>query len=320
MKKTIRKTLLISTIVLFLPFILTIFFSTEKKNNLSLHALKFDIYYEQDGSKEWIDLDHYLIGSVAATMPAGYYMDALKAQAIIQRTYTLYNVLLLQQKYPSKTEFSTSELGLPYLSLKDLEQYWEGESYTTYFSKLENAVMGTKHLILTYKNQLILPVFFETGNGTTRSALDAWGKDVPYLQSVSSKQDITSIHYLKITEYDPNTLGSILSAYYEEFDYQNGSFFESVLIQERDTVGYVTKVQVGDMQVSGEEFAKVLNINSSNFYIEHYNDNARIICTGVGHGIGLSQYGANAMAQEGSSYEQILHHYYRNIDIVDLSK
>mgnify|MGYP000846970422 FL=1 len=319
MKKILYKLLAVCISVLLLPFLLTLLISN-KKASYSMEAMDFNIYYEKDGSRRKLEFDEYLIGVVAANMPAGYHIEALKAQAVISRTYALYNISMLSKDSGDRKEFTTSELGLSYITPEEMKQYWDSNSYVSYFTKLENCVHGTKNEVLTYDGNLILPVFFGTGTGYTRSAKEAWGVDIPYLKSVPSKQDVTSIHYLRITEHEPGILTGILKQMYPSVDISESSFFDEIIISKRDSIGYVTEVSVGGLIVSGEEFAAALGLNSNHFSIEEYEGKVRIICTGVGHGVGLSQYGANAMANEGHSYEDILSHYYSGARLTVLDK
>lgn len=318
MKKVLLKLLAASIFVLFLPFILTLLISN-RKSNYSLEAMNFNVYYEKNGIKQPLDFDRYLIGVIAANMPAGYHIEALKAQAVICRTYALYNISLLSEESTDQKEFSTLELGLSYIDMDEMKGYWGNENYAVYFSKLENAVYGTKGEVLVYDDDLIIPVFFGTGTGHTRNAKEAWGVDIPYLVSVPSKQDVTSMNYLRITEYEPAVIIGILKQYYPSLDISEDTFFQDISVSKRDSTGYVTEVKLGSLSVSGEEFAKVLGLNSNHFYIEDYDGIARIICTGVGHGLGLSQYGANAMAEEGHTYKEILTHYYTGVKIINLN-
>lgn len=320
MKKILIKTVIVSVLVLIIPFILTLMLSKHDSNYNSFNMMDFEIYYEINGTQEQLDFDKYLMGIVAANMPAGYDMEALKTQAVIARTYALYNIALLTKDNPDKKKFATSELGLSYLSMASMEQFWGSEEYVNYYTKIENAVYATVDEVLIYKEDLILPVFFYTGSGYTRNASEAWGIDIPYLTSVSSKQDVTSTEYLKITEYLISALISSLNKYYSNLDLTEENFFDDVRVTERDSVDYVTKINLGSQTVSGEEFAKVLGLNSNHFYIEDYEGKARIICNGVGHGVGLSQYGANAMAGEGYSYKEILSHYYTGTTLVNISE
>jgi stage II sporulation protein D len=317
MKRIIYKGLIVSVVVLLIPFLLTSIF-TEHNNADSANDMDFTIYYEVNGSRTELTFDEYLLGVVAANMPAGYQMDALKAQAVIARTYALYNISLLSEKKPEQDSFTTSELGLSYIGLNSMEQLWGSDNYQEYFTKLENAVYATKNEVLIYDDELILPVFFDTGSGFTRNASEAWGVDIPYLVSVPSKQDVTSTNYLKIKEFSVNDLIAALDIYYSGIELTEDNFFNKVNISSRDSAGYVLKIDLGALTVSGEEFAKVLGLPSNHFYIEDYEGNVRIICNGSGHGIGLNQYGANAMAEEGSSYSDILEHYYSGVTLLTL--
>ncbi len=318
MKKIIVKTVIVCLLVLVLPFLLTLLF-THEESDASLETMDFSIYYEVNNSKEKISFDEYLIGVVAANMSAGYHIEALKAQAVIARTYALYNIALLTKDDPGKNSFSTSELGLSYISLEKLKDFWGVDNYNAYFSKLENAVNGTKDEVIIYEEDLILPVFFDTGSGYTRNAEEAWGISIPYLVSVSSKQDVTSTNYLSIDEFEVPELIELLEKYYPDLVLHEDTFFTDVKVADRDSTGYVTKINLGSLTVSGEEFAKVLGLASNHFYIEEYEGQVRIICNGCGHGIGLSQYGANAMAEEDTSYSDILKYYYSGTELTNLS-
>lgn len=318
MKKLIYKLIAVSLIVLVLPFILTLIFSANKNNDYSLEAMNFNIYYEKSGDKQKLDFDQYLIGLVAANMPAGYHIEALKTQAIICRTYALYNLSLLFDDNPYNKDYTTSELGLSYIEPNEMEQYWGKDNYAKYLTKIENSIFSTKDEVIVYKDELILPVFFGTGTGYTRNAREAWDIDIPYLISVPSKQDVTSTHYLRITEYDVSILIGFLKQVYPSLDISERSFFQDVFVSNRDSIGYVTSIDLGETTISGEEFARILGLNSNHFYIEDYEGKARIICTGVGHGLGLSQYGSNAMAEDGYTYSEIISHYYTGAKIINL--
>jgi stage II sporulation protein D len=320
-KKILIKTLVVSVFVLLLPFILTILLSSKKKSPASLETMKFMINHEVNGKEERLDFDKYLMGVVAANMPAGYDMEALKAQAVIVRTYALYNMYLLSSEDGhNQNEFITEELGLSFIELSEMKHFWKTQDYKSYFAKIENAVYGTKNEILIYNNNLILPVFFNTGSGFTRSAAEAWGVDIPYLKSVDSKQDVTSTNYLRITEYSIPDFIEALEKQYLDINISEKDIFNKVQVTKRDSNDYVTEIIVGSHTISGEEFAKILRLNSSHFYIENYNGIVRIVCNGAGHGIGLSQYGSNVMAKEGHTYKDILYHYYSGVNLVSIKE
>ena len=317
MKKILLKTLIVCAVVFLFPFVLTLLISNHPSKSSS-EIVDFTIYYEVNGSRDKLTFENYLLGVVAANMPASYELEALKAQAVIARTYALYNISHLTEKNPEQKTFTTSELGLAYISLNDLSKLWDNEDYNTYLSRLENAVYATEGEVLLYEDTLILPVFFNTGSGSTRNASEAWGIEIPYLLSVPSKQDVTSINYLKILEYSVSDILDLLIKYYPNLSVTKDNFFENITVITRDSANYVLEMKLGDLTVSGEEFAKVLSLPSNHFYIENYEGNVRIICNGAGHGVGLSQYGANAMAEEGSSFEDILKYYYTGVDFATI--
>jgi len=318
LKKVLLKTLIVSILVLLLPFILTLLIK-EHHSFDSLETMDFTIFYELNGSKNELSFQEYLIGVVAANMPAGYHMEALKAQAVIARTYAYYNISLLREEASNKDTFATSELGLSYIDLSVLEQFWGSDNYKEYFAKMENAVSKTDGEVLIYDKDLILPVFFDTSSGYTRNASEAWGITIPYLVSVSSQQDMNSTSYLKIYEFELPELVTQLEKYYSDLALTANNFFDQVTVSARDSVGYVTKIDLGSQTVSGEEFAKVLGLSSNHFYLENYEGKVRVICNGSGHGIGLSQYGADVMAEDGSDYADILTYYYTGTDLASLN-
>lgn len=319
MKKLLIKTAILCVMVLLLPFILTILLRDKESEGTPFEKLDFNIYNEVNGDSVKLSFDDYIIGVVAANMPAGYNIEALKVQAVIARTYALYNISMLKDAAPDKNSFTTSELGLSYINPTDMENIWGSNDYITYFTKLENAVFATKDEVLVYDGNITLPVFFYCGSGYTRNSYEAWGVDIPYLRSVSSKQDVTSINYLKITEYDVFTLVELINNSFKDASISIDSFFEEVVVAEQDSTNYVTKINLGNQTISGEEFAKAIGLSSNHFSIENNNNNVRFICTGVGHGVGLSQYGANAMADEGYPYKEILAHYYQGTTLISLN-
>ena len=179
MKKVLIKTLLVCVGVLVFPFVVTLFLTSEPKETAFFDYNDFEIYSEKNGVKEKLDFNDYLVGVIAANMPAGYHLEALKAQAVIVRTYALHNILLLGEESPGKKAFTTSELGLSYIDLNDMEEYWTSDEYLNYFTKLENSIYGTDGEVISYDGELILPMFFYTGSGHTRNASEAWDVDVP---------------------------------------------------------------------------------------------------------------------------------------------
>ena len=290
-----------------------------------------------------LSLDDYLVGVIAATTTINTEPEALKAQAVIARTYALNNIEQLEETHIKQalqsmgnthfSSFSIEELGLPYIDPTSLKSSLDVSQYDSFLEKIEQAIKETANEVILYGDQLITPLYFSSCVGMTRSAQEVWGFDIPYLKSVESESDIESTDYMKLyVSTISATLDSLNVAYQNhtldaaDYDYQvypslpvdETHFFDEVVVLSRDSAGYVTKVSLGGVSVSGESFAAALGLNSSCFYIEDYQETVRFLCHGNGHGLGYSQYGANAMAKTGSTYEELLTHYYTGIKITKL--
>ncbi|HHT97757.1 MAG TPA: SpoIID/LytB domain-containing protein [Clostridiales bacterium] len=273
-----------------------------------MEVLNFNIIDLSNGLEEKLNFNDYLSGIISATTSEeDLDYEALKAYAIISRTYAIHNILLLLDSNPNKDIFTTLEIGLTYT--KNINN-----------QKILNAINDTKGEVIIYDDSIIMPVFFNNGSGFTRNAIEAWGIDLPYLVGTTSKQDISSSNYIHVSEYSYIELFSKLNSYFIDTNISESSLMNDIIVVQRDSIGYVTEVQIGDMRISGEEFSYALELNSSNFYFEEYNEKIRFICTGMGHGVGLSIYGANIMAKEGFKCHEILHHYYKNTEITNLYK
>lgn len=252
-----------------------------------------------NGSTINIDLDEYLIGVVASEMPASFNIEALKAQAIASRTYTLK---LIEQNRSITDTISTQK----YMSNDELKKYF-GNNYNTYYNKVKDAVISTKNLCIKYNDKLIDAVYHSTSNGYTENSVDVWGNDIAYLKSVVSPWDTNSSSFLKTTNITFDDISNKLG-----FDFNSNSIIE---ILSKDESNRISKIKVGDNIYTGVEIRNLLNLRSADFDIL-INDNYVTFTTrGYGHGVGMSQYGANGMANSGYKYDEILKYYYTNITI-----
>lgn len=305
-----KKKLILLTCIFFLIFLpLNISILTEDSTHNKLS--KITIYYKQNQATISIDFETYLIGVVAACMPAGYELEALKAQAVIARTYAIYNIQHLDGF--KKQAYYAESLSLPFLNLSELKYVWGEEYYLSYYSKIENAVYATKGEIMTYQEKVILPMFFHSGCGQTRNAAELFGQNYPYLSSVDIPEDYSSTDYMTLINYTKEQIIDKLYEYDQKLLIAKDTFFRDLYIYERDSSNYVLSMMANQTLISGEAFAKLFNLTSSHFTMEEYEHKIRFICIGKGHGIGLSQYGANEMAKKNSLYQEILCHFYLNI-------
>lgn len=229
-------------------------------------------------------------------MPASFNFEALKAQAIIARTYTLKKI----NKNQVLTDTTSTQV---YKDNTELKTMW-GSSYETYYNKIKLAVDSTKGEYITYNNQYIDAVYHSTSNGYTVDAKDIWGNDIPYLKSVNSIWDKDASSYLRTTTFDLNEVNTLLNL-------TLNTNIELI----RNSNNQVMNVIIGNQSFTGVEFRNLLGLRSTDFDININDNNVTITTRGYGHGVGMSQYGANGMANAGYSCDQIINHYYTNVQI-----
>jgi stage II sporulation protein D len=256
--------------------------------------------YRSNGVILQIELEEYLIGVVAAEMPASFNYEALKVQATIARTYALKKI--------SRNEVLTDTTSTQaYIDTSQMKAKW-GASFDMYYNKIVNAVKDTKGQYITYGGTYIDAVYYSTSNGYSENAVNVWGNNVPYLVSVASPWDKIAGTFLKVENKDFNTIMSILGLRIDENT--------EVEILSRNSSGRVNNVRIGSNIYSGTQFRKLFGLRSTDFDIKVSNGKFIITTKGYGHGVGLSQYGANGMANNGYSYQEIIKHYYTGVNIV----
>lgn len=234
-------------------------------------------------------LEKYLVGVVAAEMPAAYGEEALKAQAVAARTYALREI-------EANPNIDYTAIGQAYISNNTMEQRW-GSNYKELYNKVEKAVSSTEGIVALYGGKPILAAFCASSGGKTEDSGNVWNVSLPYLKSVDSHWD---------SEMDSNVFSEadLVSAL--------GGVPE---ISQRTQAGYVKTVRAGNNILSGIEVRKRLNLKSACFDIVHKDGKFYINTRGYGHGVGMSQTGAGQMAAEGASFEEIISHYYDGCEI-----
>ncbi|MBM7839549.1 stage II sporulation protein D [Alkalihalobacillus xiaoxiensis] len=271
--------------------------------------MEIAVFRSKAETVEVVPLKEYVIGVVASEMPTDYELEALKAQSLAAQTYVLSQQLKEKgdRNVPQDALVTDTVLHQVYQSKEELEEKW-GDSFPERYSKVEEAVEATEGQVITYKDQPITAAFFSTSNGFTENSEDYWAHEIPYLKSVKSPWDTGSPRYSKevsmpISEFEA-TLGVTLSG--------DGSIGT---ISSRTSGGRVETVVIGDKTFSGREIREALELDSSDFSW-HLSNNMVVIQTkGWGHGVGMSQFGANGMALEGQSYQDIIAHYYSGVEI-----
>lgn len=264
--------------------------STEKQTMVTV--------YRSSGKVEKIELEQYLIGVVAGEMPASFSSEALKAQAVIARTYTLKAI----QNNRKLTDTVSTQV---YKDNNELKSLW-GSSYNTYYNKIKNAVNQTKGLTVKYKGSYIEALYFSTSNGYTENSENVFTNAFPYLQTVESPWDKNVSSYLKTTTLNYQDVLKKLGV---------DDTRANIEIISRNASNRVSKIKVGDKEFTGAKFRTLLSLRSADFDIELNGDTLKITTRGYGHGVGMSQYGANEMAKQGYTYQQIIKHYYTGVTI-----
>ena len=251
-------------------------------------------------------MEEYIVGVVAAEMPALFETEALKAQAVAARTYAVNKGLAVDELMENG--------GQAYCTLEEMKEKW-GDNFEAYYEKIRSAVYDTQGEIIVYNDEPILAVFHAISGGKTEESQNVWNEELPYLKSVDSSEDALSDEYYSESAIPVNTAAGLLQSNYSNLKLTEGSLVDQMQILERTEAGYVSKIQVGNMVLSGGQIREVLGLRSSNFTYEQQGDNIVFKTKGYGHGAGMSQYGANYMAQQGSTYKQILAHYYTDTNI-----
>lgn len=240
------------------------------------------------------ELEEYVVGVVAAEMPAAFPEEALKAQAVAARTYQV------RQMQAAGRDNVLYDVGQAYITPEEQRGKW-GENYPFYASKIRKAVRETAGEIMVYEGEPILAAFHAQSAGRTEDALHVWNSPVPYLKSVDSRED---------KKAPQNETTAAFSE--KELEKKLGS--GDLTILSRTDAGYVLQVQAGGTVFSGREVREKLHLRSTNFEIEEKDGEILFTVHGYGHGVGMSQYGASFLAEEGKNYREILRYYYQGID------
>lgn len=254
----------------------------------------------EDGTVEQMDLEEYIQGVVLREMPASFEFEALKAQAVVARTYAMRGKMV-GSKHENADVCTNPQC---------CQAYWEKETYLTnggeaqMVERVRKAVEETVGRVLTYNGKLIEATYFSCSGGRTEDALAVWGSDVPYLQSVESPGEEDAAHYRDTATFSLTDFTNALNLPVPETT--DGWIGQASYTQG----GGVDTIQIGGVSFTGKELRKRLTLRSTSFSIDINGDTVTVTTMGFGHRVGMSQYGADAMAAMGESYDTILTHYY----------
>ena len=263
---------------------------------------------------EEMDLGTYLVGVVRAEMPASFQTEALKAQAVAARTYTLYKIQTGGNHGQQADICTDSTCCQAYIGREQAMANW-GDAGEENEAKIEAAVADTDGQVILYGGVPILAVFHSSSAGLTRSAGEVWVSDLPYLAPVDSPEAGDSIpNYYSRAEFTAEAFREAFLAACPQADL-SGAMEGWLTDPVTDPAGSVSTVCVGGVTVRGSQLRSILGLRSACFEWEVQDGKLVFYVTGYGHGVGLSQYGANQMAAEGADYREILTHYYTGVTI-----
>lgn len=309
-----RKNLLLYIIVLILIpiFVVSIIYKSLdnekldndiKKTTTKEISSSITIKINKNNEIKELDLEEYIIGVVAGEMPASFEMEALKAQAVTSRTYAMYKINKSKDNYDVETNVDDQV----YITTDEMQEKW-GNDYELYYNKIKDAVYSTKNLVMKKDNKIFKSYYFAMSNGTTADSSTVFGESTT--TSVESPWDNESLNkFLVTTEFTSNEIKTKLNI---KNDITN------IEILSRDKTNRVEKIKVNNKTYTGIEFRQLLSLRSTDFTISKIENTYSITTKGYGHGVGMSQYGANGMAKENYTYDKILKYYYQDIEIEEI--
>lgn len=307
-----KKIAVIIISVIFIPFIITSFFYEYKLQHIQsgFNSNKDETVVRvltKNNTVEKINLEDYLVGVVSGEVPVSFEKEAIKAQAVAARTYALKQIENHKNyEYDVKDDTSSQV----YQTDEKLRNKW-GNNYDEYVKKIKECVKETEGEYVSYNNEVIYAFFFSTSNGKTEDNKNVFGKDLPYLKVVDSSFDESetkNFTTVKIVSLDD---------FYKQLNLEKSDELNITDIVRTES-GRISSIMVNGKAFTGRDFQKRLSLRSNDFTIQKNNENITITTKGFGHGVGMSQYGANALAKRHKTYDEILKYYYQGTNLQKL--
>lgn len=278
---------------------------------------KIKLLHTKTGEVEEVDLESYLCNVVSAEMPVTFEKEALKAQAMVARTYTIYKVN--NKKHENSDICDSSSCCQAWISKEDRFARWEEDKREENWKKITEAVNETRGKVITYNSSPINAFFHSNSGGKTEMPINVWGGGgYPYLQVVETSGEDAYTQYASEVSYTQEELLNKLKEKYADIqiDFSNN---EDIKITEYTESERAKTVKFGNHNLSGVETRTILGLKSANFEITKQDNKIIFKVKGYGHGVGMSQTGADSLARQGQNAEQIVHHFYINVDIQDVN-
>ena len=268
----------------------------------------FRVYNSKTEEITEIKTEDYIFGVVAAEMPALYHEEALKAQAVAAYTYACRKKAANSKlEYDITTDYTIDQ---SFTDEQTAREKW-GNNADEYVEKIRKAVKDTEGYVITYDNKLIAAVYHSISAGKTEDCKNVWGSDTAYLKSVPSEGDKLSPNFMSVEKFSADEIKEKFSGLCE-FNQDTENWFSK---SERTDCGTVKEIVFCDKTLSGDKVRSLLNLRSANFEVEYKDGEFEFTVYGYGHGVGMSQYGADYMAKQGFDFKEILNHYYTDCKI-----
>ncbi len=319
MKKIIFYILFIIILTFCMPVVFTNPFKAEE--TVAEEIEKFDygeysnikLLHVQTNEVEDIDLDTYLYGVVSSEMPASFELEALKAQAVVARTYTIYQIKN-GGKHENADVCDSSYCCQAWISKENRMARWEPENAKEYWNKIIKAVNDTKGKVIFYSGEPINALFHSNSGGSTELSINVWGGNFPYFQTVETSGEENYNSYSSEVEVSKDDLIQKMIEKYSDFKI-DFSKENCIKIEEYTDSGRIKKILIGNKLISGVEARTLFGLKSAKFDFEILKDSVKFKVTGYGHGVGLSQCGSDTLAKNGRNYEEIIKYYYKDVEI-----
>ena len=288
----------------------------EEKYNYKEHNT-IKLLHTKTKEIEELHLDEYLYGVVSAEMPATYEIEALKAQSTVARTYTIYQIRNNGAKHEGANICDSYACCQAWISKEDRLSKWKENEREINWKKITKAVNETAGKVITYEGQPINAFFHSNSGGITENSINIWGGiEYPYLKSVTTSGEEAYSQYSSEVLFSKEELINKIKETHSDIQI-DWNLQNPIEIQERTESGRVRTIKFGNVSIAGTEARTILGLKSTNFVINYQDDKIIFSVIGYGHGVGMSQTGADSLAKQGHGYEDIIKHFYTSVEIIN---
>jgi len=301
---SIKKMLLFSFAIFLFPYIIVNIFIRNDELTFNFNSNSVvRVFREKTQTIDRVPIEEYVVGVISGEVPVSFELEALKAQAVASRTYVMFQ---MQKNLKNDYDVVDTVNNQVYLDNEILKEKW-GEDYTSNINKMRQVVLDTTGEYLEYDGKIVEALFFSTSTGMTENSEEIFSSEVPYLRSVVSTWDEISPIYTDTKSFKKEEFYNLLKLKYQEN--------LKIEIISKTSTGRIQEIKINDKLFTGKDICSSLKLRSTFFDIIEYDDKIVVNTKGYGHGVGMSQYGAQGMAKEGYTYDEILKYYYSGVEI-----